>query len=251
MIGYKIIGNFASSVKIIEENGVRTIKVFQIIMSESADQRIKSDSGTGYEIRIENHLIQIGIQRNNIEALNHEEVGSIEHDFKFEFEERQFGISSKRSLRKRYKQYVNLLLGFANQELLEGVNEADDEFIPGEEILEEYGDDVERVTKESIDVDVLMTITIGADLTEKKARTIRSFGVYIFVSPEIYNTLCIPQANKWCLFNRRLNTGNFTKTKVVLRKLPPFRGQLAAVFYNSYVLKHILKGRSNIDRCIN
>ncbi|UPK52841.1 hypothetical protein MT476_26335 (plasmid) [Bacillus sp. H8-1] len=177
--------NFRTSVEILESKGVKTFKIYQIIMSESTDQSIKTDSGTGYEKRIANHLEGIGIPSEDLEILNHEEVGSIEHDFKFELEGRRFGISCKRTLRERYKQYVNLLLGFANQE--DPTEVIDDDYIIDQAIIEEYGDEVKNLTKESLDVDVLMTVTIGVDLTENKARTIRSFGVYIFVSPEIYN----------------------------------------------------------------
>ena len=41
------------------------------------------------------------------------------------------------------------------------------------------------------DIDVMIEITLGMDLNESKAKTIRAHGVYIFVSDEIY------QSRKW------------------------------------------------------
>lgn len=130
---------------------VRVLSIFHTIMAESISQSIRSSSGAGYEKRIHNFLLEIGIPDASITEYSHEDVGSIEHDFKIDLNGRKYGISAKRTLRERYKQYVNLL----EQE-------------------------------ENLDVDILMTITLGTDLGEAKARTIRGFGVYIFVAPEIY-----------------------------------------------------------------
>jgi len=119
-----------------------------IIINESVNQSIVSNAGGGYEDRIHQMLLEIGIDEKDIKRLRHEETGSIEHDFIFTLDRRRYGISAKRTLRERYKQYVNLV--------------------------------------DNNEADVLTTITFGTDLTPAKARTIRGFGVYIFISPEIH-----------------------------------------------------------------
>lgn len=124
--------------------------IFGLIINESINQSIKSESGGNFEDRIKNLLIEIGVPEEKIEKFNHDTTGSIEHDFLFKIYGKTFGISAKRTFRERYKQYVNLL--------------------------------------ENKNADILITITLGTDLTLEKAKTILGFGVYIFVSPEIYNS---------------------------------------------------------------
>lgn len=121
------------------------------IIHESLKQSATSQGGANYEDHIYNYLIEIGLNSstNNIQRFNHEEIGSLENDFKFIYNNRKFGISAKKTFRERYKQYVNL-------------------------------------TEKETDLDVFLTITLGTDLTKDKAETIRGFGVYIFVSPEVY-----------------------------------------------------------------
>jgi len=131
-------------------SNVNIKSMFGIIMNESINQSIVSTAGGGYEDRIYNMLLALGIPDNKITRFNHDETGSVEHDFIFEFEKRKYGISAKRTLRERYKQYVNLL--------------------------------------ENKNADILLTITFGTDLTPAKAKTIRGFGVNIFIAPEIYNS---------------------------------------------------------------
>ena len=124
--------------------GVDVKSMMGIIINESINQAIVSAA------RIYDLLIRIGIQEEEIIEFDHDETGSIEHDFIFKYENRNYGISAKRTLRERYKQYVNLL--------------------------------------QNKDADVLMTITFGTDLTPTKAKTIRGFGVYIFIAPEVYSS---------------------------------------------------------------
>ncbi|MGI6589204.1 MAG: hypothetical protein ACOX1V_00905 [Candidatus Iainarchaeum sp.] len=121
---------------------------FLPIMIESVNQSIISNAGGSYEDRVLEKLISIGIPKSDIVQYKHSEVGSIEHDFIFKYKNKKWGISSKRTLRERYKQYVNLL--------------------------------------ENNETDFMFAITLGTDLTPSKAKTIVSFGVKIFVAPEIY-----------------------------------------------------------------
>lgn len=172
---------FRENLLFLENSGISLFPVFFSIMAESANQSITSKSGSGYEDRIYQHLLQIGIPEDKIQRLNHEEVGSIEHDFKFELDGKKYGISAKRSFRERYKQYVNLLQKYLKDDDLEN------EIETGEIFQEINQPELESLTKKELDCDVLITITIGTDLTENKAKIIRQFGVYIFVAPEIYN----------------------------------------------------------------
>lgn len=119
------------------------------IITESLKQSTISKGGANYEDLIEKYLLDIGL--NNIQRFNHDDVGSLENDFKFLYNGCKYGISAKKTLRERYKQYVNLI-------------------------------------EKNTDIDIFLTITLGTDLTEEKAKIIQSFGVYIFVSPEIYNS---------------------------------------------------------------
>lgn len=137
---------------ILESNSIDVLGPYFSIISESLKQATTSKSGGKYEDLISKYLIEIGLDENtnNIIRFEHEEVGSLENDFKFTYKGRKFGISAKKTLRERYKQYVNL-------------------------------------TEKETDLDIFMTITLGTDLTREKANTIRSYGVYIFVSPEIYS----------------------------------------------------------------
>jgi len=129
------------------KNNIVVAHAFFPIIYESLNQSITSMSGGGYEKRIADILSKIpGIT--DLERLTHEDIGSVEHDFIFKFEGKKFGVSAKRTLRERYKQYVNLV--------------------------------------DKSDSDVFITITFGADLTQKKAETIRKLGVFIFVAPEVY-----------------------------------------------------------------
>ena len=121
---------------------------FMPIILESINQGITSNAGSSYEDRIYDKLIEIGIHKSNITEYGHSEVGSVEHDFIFKYKNKLIGISAKRTLRERYKQYVNLA--------------------------------------ENTETDYMIAITLGTDLTINKAKTIVHFGVKLFIAPEIY-----------------------------------------------------------------
>lgn len=119
-----------------------------LILNESINQSIISDSGSDYEERIKNKLISIGIQEENIEKKHDEEDSSTEFDFFFIFEERSYGIGAKRTLRERYKQFIK--------------------------------------TSQMSKLDVMIEITLDVDLSEEKVKAIRKHGIYLFVADETY-----------------------------------------------------------------
>lgn len=73
---------------------------------------------------------------------------STEYDFFFTLNDRNYGIGAKRTLRERYKQFIK--------------------------------------TTQTSQIDVMIQITTGEDLTPEKARTIRQHEVYLFIADEIY-----------------------------------------------------------------
>jgi hypothetical protein len=127
--------------------GLEADSIFNIMFQESISQSIKSTAGSGLEELIESHLLNLGIS--NISKKYDSKYPDLEYDHFFTFENRSFGISTKRTLRERYKQFKKL---------------------------------------PNSDADIFIHITSGLDLNEKKAETItnREFGCYIFVYPEIY-----------------------------------------------------------------
>lgn len=150
------------------------------VLGESVNQSITSSAGKDYEDRIYTYLTEILLlPEDAIERLHHSETGSIEHDFKFQYNGKIFSISAKKTFRERYKQYINLINQVANIEL----SEFD---VVEQEILTRYQSQAKEQLIRDLGANILLTITLGTDLTENKARTIRTFGVYIFVSEEVY-----------------------------------------------------------------
>jgi len=136
----------------LRRKGIEPNQIFTLILSESINQAIISDSGSNYEDRILSVLIDyIGINPASISKIHDNKDASTEYDFFFKLEDnRTYGIGAKKTLRERYKQFIKTAL--------------------------------------TSDIDVMMTITIGLDLTPNKAETIRSHGVYIFVADEVYDS---------------------------------------------------------------
>jgi len=120
-----------------------------LLFTEVVNQSIISDSGTNYEKRIQQVLIKGGIPASSMSKQHDAADSSTEYDIFFTLKGRIFGIGAKRTLRERYKQFIKTAI--------------------------------------SSDIDVMIEITIGMDLTEEKARIIRKHGVYLFVSDEIYD----------------------------------------------------------------
>jgi hypothetical protein len=123
-------------------------QIFMLMFSETINQSIKSDAGISYEDRIYNILISLGINKNNIKKVHDLADKSTEFDFFFEIDNISYGIGAKRTLRERYKQFIK--------------------------------------TSITSQIDIMIEITLGLDLTLEKAKTISQHGVYIFVADEIY-----------------------------------------------------------------
>ncbi len=131
-----------------KKNGLEPNQIFMLMFSEVVNQSIVSDSGTNYESRILSVLSKNGIL--NIAKTHDKNDKSTEFDFFFEIDGRTFGIGAKRTLRKRYKQFIKTAI--------------------------------------TSKIDVMIEITLGLDLNEEKAKTIIAHGTYLFVADEVYQT---------------------------------------------------------------
>ena len=132
------------------KKGVEPNQIFMLLFSESINQSIISSAGVSYEDRIKNILINIGISNENIVKNHDENDSSTEFDFFFKHKGKSFGIGAKRTLRERYKQFIK--------------------------------------TSHMSKLDVMIEITLGTDLRENIANSIREHGVYLFVADEIYSS---------------------------------------------------------------
>ncbi|MFZ2727564.1 MAG: hypothetical protein WAX77_15010 [Methylococcaceae bacterium] len=144
----KVLSNDALSLK---SQGVEPNQIFMLMFNESINQSIISDSGTNYEDRILSVLIDgFSLEKQQISKTHDKEDASTEYDFFFRLDDdRSYGIGAKRTLRERYKQFIK--------------------------------------TAHTSEIDVMIEITIGLDLNQAKAQTIRTHGVYIFVADEVYD----------------------------------------------------------------
>lgn len=134
----------------LKKYGIEPNQIFMLMFSESINQSITSDSGSNYEDRILSVLKSIGIDKNKISKTHDKNDSSTEFDFFFELNNRTYGIGAKRTLRERYKQFIK--------------------------------------TAQMTEIDVMIEITLGIDLTEEKVRAIRNHNVYLFVADEVYNS---------------------------------------------------------------
>jgi len=130
--------------------GVEPNQIFMLMFSESINQSIISDSGSNYEDRIFSVLTSIGIDENKIEKTHDKDDSSTEFDFFFELEGRTYGIGAKKTLRERYKQFIK--------------------------------------TAQMSQIDVMIEITLGVDLTEEKVKAIRNHNIFLFVADEVYQS---------------------------------------------------------------
>jgi hypothetical protein len=134
----------------LKKQGVEPNQIFMLMFSESINQSIISDSGSNYEDRILTVLTSIGINENDISKIHDKNDSSTEFDFFFELQNKTYGIGAKRTLRERYKQFIK--------------------------------------TAQMSDIDVMIEITLGIDLTEAKVKAIIKHDVFLFVADEIYNS---------------------------------------------------------------
>ena len=133
----------------LKKEGLEPNQIFMLMFSESINQSIISDSGSNYEDRILSVLTSIGIDESKIKKTHDKDDSSTEFDFFFELKNKTYGIGAKRTLRERYKQFIE--------------------------------------TAQMTQIDVMIEITLGMDLTEEKVKAIRNHNVLLFVSDEIYN----------------------------------------------------------------
>jgi len=145
------IDNLRAEYHFLKTQGLNANQMFMLMFSESVNQSITTSGGSSYEARIMQMLVQIGIDPDTIQEQLHDEVdSSTEFDMFFHIDEKSYGISAKRTLRERYKQFIK--------------------------------------TAQMSPVDVMISITLGLDLTESKAKSMRNYGVYVFVADEIYQS---------------------------------------------------------------
>lgn len=133
---------------ILSRDGLEANQIFMIIFNESISQSIRSNSGSDYESRVNSVLNSLGISDSEISKGHDSRFIDMEYDHIFNYNGKKIGISSKRTLRERYKQFLH------------------------------YTND--------IDVDVLINITIGVDLNKQKLDNISKYGIYTVVADEIY-----------------------------------------------------------------
>ncbi|MGI6680653.1 MAG: hypothetical protein ACOX3T_04130 [Bdellovibrionota bacterium] len=149
-VNTKYMEELSKDYDLLKQKGIEGNEIFSIMFSESINQHITSTAGSKYEERILNLLISIGIDKDNIKKMHDKTDKSTEYDFFFKIDNKTFGISAKRTLRERYKQFLK--------------------------------------TSYMTPVDVLVEITLGLDLSFEKAKTITSQDVYIFIADEVYNS---------------------------------------------------------------
>jgi hypothetical protein len=130
------------------DKGVEPNQIFMLMFSESINQSITSDSGSDYEDRIFSVLTSIGIDGDKIAKTHDKDDSSTEFDFFFELRGKTYGIGAKKTLRERYKQFIK--------------------------------------TAQMSEIDVMIEITLGTDLTREKVEAIRNHNVFLFVSDEVY-----------------------------------------------------------------
>ncbi len=131
--------------------GVEPNQIFMIMFMECINQSIVSDAGGSYEDRIEDVLVSMGIPRESIKKIHDKDDNATEFDFFFELNGKTIGIGAKRTLRERYKQFIK--------------------------------------TAQMSQIDIMIEVTLGLDLTQNKVEAIANHGVYLFVADEIYNSL--------------------------------------------------------------
>jgi hypothetical protein len=144
----ELIKSLSSEAISLKKEGIEPNQIFMLMFNESINQSIISDSGLNYEDRIYFVLNKIGIKE--IKKGPDQKDKSTEFDFFFELEGKKIGIGAKRTLRERYKQFIKTSL--------------------------------------MSNLDLMIQITLGLDLTEEKVKNIISHGVQIFVSDEIYKS---------------------------------------------------------------
>ncbi|MBT3817339.1 MAG: hypothetical protein HOG08_03280 [Candidatus Magasanikbacteria bacterium] len=159
----------------LKSNGVEPNQIFMLMFNESMNQSIISDSGSNYEDRILTVLTSIGIDEDKIQKIHDKDDRSTEFDFFFELNKKTYGIGAKRTLRERYKQFIK--------------------------------------TSHMSEIDVMIEITLGLDLNEEKAKSIRNHCVYVFVADEVYQSRKFLQDMEGVFSVKKLTISTLRKLK--------------------------------------
>ncbi|MCK9161962.1 MAG: hypothetical protein M0O97_04270 [Arcobacteraceae bacterium] len=167
----------SKEVQFLIKNKVEPNQIFMLMFNESINQSIISDSGSNYEDRILSILKKIGIDEKTITKTHDKADSSTEFDFFFELESKTYGISAKRTLRERYKQFIK--------------------------------------TAQMSKVDVMIEITLGVDLTEEKMVAIREHSVCLFVADEIYQSKVFLQNKEGVYSVKSLNLTTLKELSVL------------------------------------
>lgn len=162
------IKNFSYKVeKLAKDYTLNVNNMFHIIMDESMNQSIKSDAGSSYENRVAQTILPIVDKLNG--HSHDSNIPSVEYDNTFIYNNKLCGISSKRTLRERYKQ------NFEDVDLL--------------------------------DVEYMFLITLGNDLNEDKLNNImQKKGIYIIVSQEEYDSRKFLNSNERVISSKNIKT---------------------------------------------
>lgn len=145
----------------LKKSGLEPNQIFMLLFSESINQSITSSAWASYEDRIKNILVWMGIPIEDISKTHDENDSSTEFDFFFKNAWRSYGISTKRTLRERYKQFIK--------------------------------------TAHMSELHIMIEITLWTDLRENIAESIVAHWVYIFVSDEVYQATEYLKTNP-CVF---------------------------------------------------
>lgn len=136
--------------KTLQQHGLQANQMFMLMFTESMNQSITTEAGSSYENRLFNVLINLGIPLSDIQKTHDLRDKSTEFDCYFKLEGKTIGIGAKRTLRERYKQFIK--------------------------------------TVQMSNLDLMICITLGIDVTEQTAKNIRQHDVVLFVADEIYSS---------------------------------------------------------------
>ncbi|WLP85668.1 hypothetical protein [Mycoplasma seminis] len=146
--------------------GLNVNSIFNLIVSESINQKIIANAGVRYEQRVKNSIQEFSNKL--IEHKHDSKHPEVEYDFIVYKENKIIGINCKRTLRERYKQNIY-----------------DCNFL---------------------DVDYLFVFTLGLDLTFQKINNILAkHNVYLVIAEEIYNSDIYYQNNPKIFSSVNLN----------------------------------------------
>ncbi|MCL2110246.1 hypothetical protein FWH30_01550 [Microgenomates group bacterium] len=135
--------------KKLNKNGLESNQIFLLLFTESMNQSITAASGSDFEKRITETLVNCGVKENTISQGHDSKYADMEYDHKFVWNNKTIGIGAKRTLRERYKQFAR--------------------------------------SPKDLDVDILINVTLGVDFNEQKLENISRYGVYSVVADEVYN----------------------------------------------------------------